>query len=104
MSLGSTVLLAYGVLMVVGGLMGARAGSRASLMAGTGSGVVLLIAWFVARTHPAVGLWTGAVVSLLLCVTFTIRVRKTGKLMPAGLLLAVSLVACALLLASATRA
>ena len=103
MQLGLTVLWVYGVLMLVGGLMGARAGSRASLVAGTASGGVLLIAWFVARSNPAAGLWTGSAISLLLCLTFAIRVRKTGRLMPAGALLAVSLLACALLIASATR-
>ena len=36
------VLLIYAVLMILGGLMGTRAGSKASLYAGLGSGLALL--------------------------------------------------------------
>ena len=98
---GTTVLLIYAVLMVVGGAMGMRAGSKASLIAGGSSGVLLLIAWGVTFVNLAVGLWAGAVIALLLTATFAGRVAKTRKFMPSGMLLAVSLIATIMLIVSA---
>ncbi len=101
MSLGPLVLLVFGVAMVLGGLMGHRAGSKVSLISGSVSGLVLLGAWFVSRDHLAVGLWIGTGVSALLSVVFGMRLAKTGKFMPAGGLLAVSVVAMVILVYSA---
>ncbi len=103
MSLGPVVLLVFGVLMVLGGLMGHRAGSKASLISGSLSGLVLLGAWFVSRDHMAAGLWIGVGVSALLSAVFGMRLAKTGKVMPAGGLLAVSVVALGLLVYSALQ-
>jgi uncharacterized membrane protein (UPF0136 family) len=50
-STGPIVLLAYGAFMVLGGVMGQRAGSRVSLYAGVGSGLLLTVAWFVTRAR-----------------------------------------------------
>ena len=103
MSFGPVVLLVFGILMVLGGLMGHRAGSKASLISGSLSGLVLLGAWFVSRDHLAVGLWIGVGVSALLSVVFGMRLAKTGKFMPAGGLLLVSVVALGLLVYSALQ-
>ena len=84
MGFGQGVLLAYAVLMVLGGVMGKRAGSKASLIAGVGSGVLLLVAWFVSMHHPVPGLVMGAVIAALLSATFGRRLAATRKLMPAG--------------------
>ena len=100
----TTILLVYGILMIAGGVMGLRAGSKVSLAAGAGSGVVLLAAWLLARTHLLAGLWVGAVVALLLSVTFAVRAAKTRKLVPAGALLGVSLAALLLLVVAIGRA
>jgi uncharacterized membrane protein (UPF0136 family) len=101
--LGRTVLIVYGVLMLVGGFMGHRAGSRASLIAGSISGVALLLAAFVSTTNAPAGLWAGAAISLVLAVVFARRTAVTRKLMPSGMLLAVSVVALALLLYAALQ-
>ena len=101
---GTTVLLVYAVLMVVGGAMGMRAGSKASLIAGASSGVLLMAAWGVTFVNVAAGLWMGAVIALLLTATFAKRFAKTKKFMPGGMLLAVSLIAAISLILSATRA
>ena len=100
MALGPTTLLVYGVLMVLGGLMGLRAGSKTSLYAGAGSGVLLLVAWYVSRVNLAAGLWLGLVLTVLLAATFVGRWKKTGKFMPSGMLLLLSLVALVLLATS----
>ncbi len=98
MSLGQIVLLVYALLMVVGGVMGyVKGGSRPSLIAGAVSGLLLFVALFISRSSPVAGLWIGAVVSLLLCITFAMRLAKTGTFMPSGMLLMVSVVALVLL-------
>ena len=66
MTMGQTVLLLYGVLMIVGGAMGYRAGSNVSLYAGGGSGLVLIVAFVISRFNLSVGLWIGTVVGALL--------------------------------------
>lgn len=103
MTLGQVVLVLYGLLMIVGGAMGYRAGSAASLYAGGGSGVVLLAAFVVSRFQLSVGIWIGIVVGALLAVSFVMRLAKTGKFMPSGGLLILSVVAVGLMLWSQLR-
>jgi uncharacterized membrane protein (UPF0136 family) len=97
MVLGQWVLVGYAVLMVFGGLMGSRAGSKVSLYAGAGSGVALLAALGFTFSSLGTGLWIGCAIAALLTVMFGGRLAKTGKVMPSGMLLVVSLVAAALL-------
>ena len=97
MGFAQIALLVYAVLMVGGGLMGLRAGSRASLVAGGSSGVLLAAAWGLSLLWLGPGLWAGAVISLLLCITFGMRLAKTRKVMPTGMLLGISLVALVVL-------
>jgi uncharacterized membrane protein (UPF0136 family) len=97
MGFGASVLLVYAALMLAGGVMGyAKAGSKPSLIAGSASAVVLVIAWGWSRSSVA-GLWLGAVVAVALCVVFGLRLRKTGKIMPSGVMLAISVLAAAAL-------
>jgi len=100
MDTGPILLLIYGVLMLIGGYMGSRAGSKASLIAGGGSAVVLIGAWLLTFVHRGAGLWLGTLVTLLLCVTLGRRLAVTRKFMPAGMLLGISLIVLALLLQS----
>ena len=105
MSLGQIVLLVYALLMLVGGFMGYKAaGSSASLFAGAGSAVVLAVAWAISRTAPAAGFGLGALTSLALAVVFCIRLAKTGKMMPSGMLLVVSILSFLVLAWTAMRA
>jgi uncharacterized membrane protein (UPF0136 family) len=104
MNLGPTVLLVYGILMLLGGLMGARAGSRVSLIAGVVSGLLLVGAWWLSRTQPTAGLWAGTFITFALCASFAMRLYKTGRFMPSGALLTVSVVALLLLAYSAATA
>jgi uncharacterized membrane protein (UPF0136 family) len=105
MSLGQIVLLVYALLMLVGGFIGYRAaGSSASLFAGAGSAVVLAAAWVISRTSPVAGFGLGAVTSLVLAIVFGMRLAKTGKMMPSGMLLVVSVLAFLVLAWTAMRA
>jgi len=103
MGIGQVVVLGYAALVLAGGVMGyAKAGSKPSLIAGAASAAVLLLAWGWSRSSVG-GLWLGAVVALALCVVFGLRVKKTGKMMPSGMMLAISVLAlAALTLAAAT--
>lgn len=97
MNLGQIVLLVYGLLMLAGGYFGNRAGSKVSLWAGATSGIVLLVALLVTALDMSFGLGVGVVVSAVLCAVFAVRYLKTKKVMPAGALLGVSIVALVLL-------
>jgi uncharacterized membrane protein (UPF0136 family) len=84
----------YGAMMMLGGVAGyLKVHSKASLIAGVGMGLGLLASGF--------GVWRGSVDSLivaeviaaLLLVIFAIRLAKTKRFMPAGMLAMVSLLA-----------
>lgn len=91
MRLAQVVLALFAPLMLVGGVAGWRsARSKASLIAGTASAVVLAGALAISLSEPVQGFWLGAMTSLALCVVFALRWSKTAKFMPSGLLLLVS--------------
>ena len=97
-SLAVGVILAYGVILIAGGFAGWRlSGSRISLTAGLASAALLAVAYRVALFHLLSGYLLAVLVSLGLTVMFGLRFRKTKKVMPAGMMLAVSAVVVAIL-------
>ena len=76
-----------------------KAGSRVSLFAGGGCGLVSLVALWVSLDNPALGLLIGGVLALLLTGVFIGRFVRTRKLMPAGVALLLSLAVGILLMA-----
>jgi uncharacterized membrane protein (UPF0136 family) len=86
-------VLALSIFMLAGGIMGfVRAKSKASLIAGVVSGILLAACFAVALSNAQTGLIGALVVSLLLDVVFGIRLQKTKKFMPSGMLLAVNVI------------
>jgi uncharacterized membrane protein (UPF0136 family) len=84
--------------MLGGGVMGYKsAGSKASLYSGGASALLLLVAFLLSLSSPVAGLWMGAIVTILLCITFAARLAKTARFMPSGMLLALSVVALLIL-------
>ncbi|MDB4934672.1 MAG: hypothetical protein JWP87_1644 [Labilithrix sp.] len=80
-------LFVFGVLTIAGGILGfVKAKSRASLIAGTVSGVLLLVAGYEVSARGTVGLVIGLVVSLALAARFGAGFQRTRKVMPAGLM------------------
>lgn len=82
-------LFVFGVLTIAGGVMGfVKAKSKASLIAGGISGLVLLACGYLVSSGPfaRVGLVVGLVVSLALAGRFVGAFRKSKKFMPAGLM------------------
>ncbi len=79
--------IVFGLLTIAGGVMGyLKAGSTASLVAGSISGLLLLLAAFLLPSHAPIGLALGGVVSLLLIGYFLPAFFRTGKMMPAGMM------------------
>ena len=92
------VLLIYGVIVEVGGVMGyVKAKSKASLIAGGLCGAALLLAGGLLVAGMAWGFWAGLTVNLLLIVVFGMRYAKTKAVMPAGLMLGISVVVAGIL-------
>jgi len=85
--------IVFGLLTIVGGVMGyLKAGSTASLIAGSISGILLLVAAFLLPNNLAIGLALAAVVSVALAGRFIPAFIKTGQVMPAGLMAVLSVI------------
>jgi uncharacterized membrane protein (UPF0136 family) len=83
----------FGLLTIVGGVMGyVKAGSTASIVAGSISGILLLVAAYLLPEHLAVGLAVAALVSIALAGRFVPAFIKTGHVMPAGLMSVLSVI------------
>lgn len=81
-------VLGLSVLMLVGGVMGfVKAKSKPSLIAGVVSSVLLAATYAYGMSSPQQGLIASFVVTLFLDVVFAMRLAKTKKFMPSGMLL-----------------
>jgi uncharacterized membrane protein (UPF0136 family) len=88
----NTILWIYIVLMLVGGLIGfLKAGSKASLISSAAAAAVLIVATIPGLFGPkfANGLIYFILAALL--VVFAIRLTKTKKFMPSGMMMVVTL-------------
>jgi uncharacterized membrane protein (UPF0136 family) len=85
--------IVFGVLTIAGGIVGyVKAGSMASIIAGSITGVLLLVAAFLLPEHRAIGLATAFIISLLLAAQFAPKFIRTGRAMPAGMMSILSLI------------
>jgi uncharacterized membrane protein (UPF0136 family) len=85
--------IVFGLLTIVGGVIGyAKAGSIASIIAGSICGILLLGAAYLLPEHLAVGLAVAAVISIALAGRFIPAFIKTGQAMPAGLMSVLSVI------------
>lgn len=85
--------IVFGVLTIAGGVMGyVKAGSTASIIAGSVSGILLLLgAWLIPQNQTA-GLALSGIVSLLLVGYFLPKFFRTHAVMPAGLMSVLSVI------------
>ena len=91
------VLIAYGVLVAAGGIFGyVKSQSRPSLIAGSVSGLFLVVAGLLVLMGVAAGAHFGFAVNVLLVVLFGMRFGKTPKFMPSGMMLVLSVVVAGL--------
>ena len=92
-----TVLWAYIILLLVGGLIGFfKAKSRVSLITSAVFAAILVLAALPGVFQPAFARNLVNVIMALLLVVFAIRLAKTKKFMPSGLMLVVTVAALAL--------
>jgi uncharacterized membrane protein (UPF0136 family) len=85
--------IVFGVLTIAGGMVGyVKAGSIASIIAGSVTGVLLLVAAFLLPEYHAAGLATAFIVSLLLAAQFVPKFLRTGRVMPAGIMSILSVI------------
>lgn len=90
--IASWSILIYGVLVLLGGLIGyLKAKSQVSLLSGLGSGLALIAAWFVSRQVPQIGMAIATLIALVLCVVFVMRFLRTRAFMPSGMMMIFSL-------------
>lgn len=102
-------LFGFGALTVAGGVLGfVKAKSRASLIAGSIAGSLLMMAGYLANDRSTEGFRLGLALSLALTIRFLLAYRRNKKVMPAGIIVVLGIVGAALtglaLLAMATRA
>lgn len=94
-------LLVFGLLTIAGGVMGfVKANSKPSLIAGAVAGLALLAAWWLMGTQGRAGVILGLVVSLALAGRFVGAYAKSKKMMPAGMMAALSVIGVVLTAAS----
>jgi uncharacterized membrane protein (UPF0136 family) len=83
----------FGLLTIAGGVMGyVSKGSMPSIIAGSVSGILLLLAAFLLPNYFAAGLALAALVSILLAGRFVPAFIKTGDFMPAGMMSILSVI------------
>lgn len=88
MNPGIIAAIVYGILAIGGGIMGYRqAKSQISLIAGCGCGALLLLSALLHLQGQSWGLLAAAGVTGILLMAFMMRLLKTRKFMPAGLML-----------------
>ena len=93
MSLAPLYFILFGTLSAVFGILGwVRAKSKASLIAGVASGLLLSLAGILGFLKPGdSGLWVGGVVAMALLGRVLPAFLKTRALYPAGILAALAL-------------
>jgi uncharacterized membrane protein (UPF0136 family) len=85
--------IVFGLLTIAGGFVGyVKAGSAASIIAGSITGVLLLVAAFLLPENSTAGLATALVVSLVLAAYFIRKYLSTGAIMPAGIMSVLSII------------
>jgi uncharacterized membrane protein (UPF0136 family) len=83
----------FGILTIVGGLIGyLKAGSTISLVSGGVAGILLLTAAWLLPTQFAAGIVIALLVSVLLAGRFIPHLLRTGKVMPDAMMAVLSVI------------
>lgn len=87
MNLSIIAAFLYGILAIAGGIIGyTQARSRVSLLSGSISGLLLILAAYLQLQGQTWGSILAVLVTGVLVVVFAFRLAKTRKFMPAGLM------------------
>ena len=99
MNLAIAISFLYGLLLLIGGIYGyIKARSKPSLISGVISGLLLIFAGIIQLQNLSWGLMLAQVITIVLVIVFAIRLIKTRKFMPAGLLLVLSVASLVIML------
>ena len=91
--------IAYGILAIIGGIIGyKKAGSKISLISGSVSGLLLIISGIIQIMGMDWGLIFSTIITTILVITFIVRLVKTRKMMPSGLMIVTGIVAVAVMM------
>ncbi len=90
MTFDQILFLVYAVLLISGAFIGFKAGSKASLIAGSISAVLCFLGVYLLGTQPRTGYIFLLVLNAALVIVFSKRFLKTKKFMPSGMLLSAS--------------
>jgi uncharacterized membrane protein (UPF0136 family) len=86
--IASYSILVLSIIMLLGGVMGFVKGkSKPSLIAGVVSSILLGICFYLTTLAGTTGLIYALLVTAALDLVFAMRLKKTGKFMPSGVLL-----------------
>lgn len=97
MQFANLVFWIYIVLLLAGGLMGFfKAKSKVSLITSALAAALLVLARAPGIFQPGFALGLGNVIMAALIVVFAIRLAKTKKFVPSGLMLVITILALAL--------
>ncbi|AFZ59782.1 hypothetical protein H6G54_05555 [Anabaena cylindrica FACHB-243] len=98
MNLSILATFGYGVLALVGGIIGyIQVKSKISLLSGSISGLLLIFAGYYQLQGQTWGLTLATLVTAILVVLFAFRFAKTRKFMPAGLMIIFGMLALAVM-------
>ncbi|MBH8551571.1 hypothetical protein I8751_04105 [Nostocaceae cyanobacterium CENA357] len=90
--------LAYGILAIIGGVIGYRqANSQVSLISGSISGLLLIVAAYFQFQGQTWASILAVGVTAVLVAFFAFRLAKTRKFMPAGLMILLGTLALAVM-------
>jgi len=90
--------LSYGILAIIGGIIGyIQANSQVSLFSGSISGLLLIFAAYFQLQGQVWALILAVLVTTVLVVVFAVRLAKTRKFMPAGLMTILGILALAVM-------
>ncbi|WP_174712197.1 TMEM14 family protein [Nostoc sp. TCL240-02] len=98
MNLSIIAAFAYGILAIAGGIIGyIQARSKVSLLSGSISGLLLILAAYFQLQGQTWGSILAVLVTAVLVVVFAVRLAKTRKFMPAGLMTILGMLALAVM-------
>ena len=101
MNLTIIAAIVYGLLALIGGIYGyLKARSKPSLISGIISGSLLIFSAILQLQGQTWGLTLAIIVTGILVVVFGIRLFKTGKFMPAGLMVALGIASLVIMLSN----
>lgn len=99
MKTASYIILAYGILVIIGGIIGyAKSQSLPSIISGVIFGLLILGSAFFMFNENPLGTYAALALSAILAVFFVYRFMGSHKFMPAGLMIVLSVISIITLL------